>query len=267
MIYDCESATQFLHEEFERRVRKNNRYSLRAFARSLNVNAAELSQVFRGSRRLSWKSAVTVSKAMGLTPAESKHLLLLLQSEKGKKIGLDLDITEDIDLNMSPVNPADFEKLGDWYHFAILNLIETKGFEWTATHIARRLGLSSSEARLAMDTLEKAGMVQVQIVGQGQRRSKSVKAFWEVGSHIPSESIRRYHRQCLQKAIDALDDIPIDQREFRGIGFVASPDDLVKIRAEVKHFTDLLMQKFDRKGKTHVYQIQLAVFPLTKESP
>lgn len=265
MIYDCTSATQYLQEEFERRVRKNSRYSLRAFARSLNVNAAELSQVFRGSRRLSWKSAVTVSKAMGLTPAESKHLLNILQTEKGKKIGLDLVIDEQIELHSSPVNPADFEKLGDWYHFAILNLIDTKGFEWTATHIARRLGLSPSEARIAMETLERSGMVQV-LVNQGRKQGKSVKAFWEVGSQMPSESIRRYHRQCLQKAIDALDTVPMDQREYRSVGIVVGAEDLGKIRAEVKHFTDLLMQRFERKGKNHVYQIQVAVFPLTKES-
>ncbi len=265
MIYDCNTATQFLHDEFERRVRKNSRYSLRAFARSLDLNAAELSQVFRGSRRLSWKSAVRVSKAMGLTPAESKHLLMLLQNEKGRKIGLDLEIEENIELGASAVNPADFEKLGDWYHFAILNLIDTKGFEWTATHIARRLGLSPSEARIAMETLERSGMVQVQL-SQGRRQTKSAKAFWEVGSQIPSESIRRYHRQCLQKAIEALDAVPMEQREFRGLGLVAAPEDLPKIKGEIKHFTEMLMQRFDRKGKTHVYQIQLAVFPLTKES-
>lgn len=266
MIYDAVSATKYLQDEFERRVRKNSRYSLRAFARSLNVNAAELSQVFRGTRRLSWKSAIRVSKAMGLTPAESKHLMNLLQNEKGKRIGLDLVIDEQIDLNASPVDPAEFAKLGDWYHFAILNLIETKGFEWNATYIARRLGLAASEARIAMETLERSGMVQIQ-VNHGRKQGRSAKAFWEVGTQIPSESIRRYHRQCLQKAIDALDAVPMDQREYRSVGIVVGTEDLPKLKAEVKHFTDLLMQRFDRKGKNHVYQIQVAIFPLTKESP
>jgi hypothetical protein len=56
--------------EFKRRVARNPRYSLRAYARSLSLHHATLKRVIGGSRGLSPASLVRVCGRLGYTPEE-----------------------------------------------------------------------------------------------------------------------------------------------------------------------------------------------------
>lgn len=263
MIHDYESITDYLHEELHQRVQRNSRYSLRAFAKALRLNPAELSQVLKGQRKLSLNSAFKVTQAMGFTPSETKHFLLLLQKEKGRSLGLPLEFLANGPEGEAPgVSIQDFERIGDWYHFAILNLLETKNFEWSANHISLRLGITATEAKLAMRNLEKLGFVTFQ--GRG---AQSAKAHWQVGAQIPSAGIRKYHRQILEKASESLETVPVDRREFQGVGLVVKTADLKRLKTEIDQFTDMVRNKFHRPKEENVYHLEVALFPLTKESP
>src|SRR4051812_27150350 len=60
----------FLQNELLNRVRRNPRYSLRAFARMLQVESSALSKILRGKRGISTSMLVKLSKNLGLGPAE-----------------------------------------------------------------------------------------------------------------------------------------------------------------------------------------------------
>jgi transcriptional regulator with XRE-family HTH domain len=53
-----------LETEFARRRRVNPRYSLRAFARSVNLEHSTLSQLLRGKRTMTWKSIQQIARTM-----------------------------------------------------------------------------------------------------------------------------------------------------------------------------------------------------------
>lgn len=263
MVFDHDSISDYLHAELSERVERNPRYSLRAFAKALSINPAELSQVLRKQRKISLNSALKVSKALGFSPAETKHFLLLLQKEKSQSLGLPLEFWNDSGgpAEKTSLETAEFEKIGDWYHFAIINLLDTKGFRWNAQHISRRLGISATEAQLAMRNLERTGLVHLGRSGN----SSSAKANWEVSSHIPSAAIRKYHRQILEKAAHSLENVPLDEREFQGIGLVIRKSDLRRLKAEIDRFTDVVRSRFHKPKEDHVYQLEVALFPLTQD--
>jgi len=56
-----------LENEFLRRRVANPRYSLRAFARSVNVEHSTLSQLLRGKRAMTWKSIRLIAGTMRWT--------------------------------------------------------------------------------------------------------------------------------------------------------------------------------------------------------
>lgn len=261
MIFEYESISDFLHDELNQRVQRNSRYSLRAFAKALKLNPAELSQVLKGQRKLSLNSAFKVTQSMGFTPAETKHFLLLLQKEKGRSLGLPMEFLAGPEPEAPGLSTADFERVCEWYHFAILNLLETKNFEWTAAHISQRLGITLTEAKLAMRNLEKLGFVSFH--GRG---AQSAKAHWQVGAQIPSAGIRKYHRQILEKAAESLETVPVDEREFQGVGLIVRASDLKRLKTEIDQFTDMVRNKFHRPKEEQVYQLEVALFPLTKGS-
>ena len=61
-----------LSQEFARRVARNARYSLRAYARSLSLHHATLKRVIDGRRGLSPESLTRVCLKLGYTPAQVK---------------------------------------------------------------------------------------------------------------------------------------------------------------------------------------------------
>jgi transcriptional regulator with XRE-family HTH domain len=56
-----------LETEFTRRRRLNPRYSLRAFARSADIEHSTLSQLMRGKRTLTWKSIRHIASSIRWT--------------------------------------------------------------------------------------------------------------------------------------------------------------------------------------------------------
>lgn len=63
-------AADFLKRELERRQQRNERYSLRAFARDLDCDHATLSQWMRGGRPMSHEAEEHVFGRLDLAPAE-----------------------------------------------------------------------------------------------------------------------------------------------------------------------------------------------------
>jgi transcriptional regulator with XRE-family HTH domain len=68
-----------VEREFARRKRTNPRYSLRAFARSVNLEHSTLSQLLRGKRTVTWKSIGQIARTMRWTGSA-----LLQLSRRGK---------------------------------------------------------------------------------------------------------------------------------------------------------------------------------------
>ena len=73
MLFDHQTCRDFLSEEFERRVKSNPRYSLRAFANHLGLSPGELSEIFRGKRALGTRALTRVGKALGLNATENRQ--------------------------------------------------------------------------------------------------------------------------------------------------------------------------------------------------
>jgi len=63
----AERLRTILRNEFSRRRQLNPRYSLRAFARSVDLEHATLSQLIRGKRTMTWKAIRAIAARMRWT--------------------------------------------------------------------------------------------------------------------------------------------------------------------------------------------------------
>ncbi len=265
MFLEASSCRSFLSEELVRRLRANPRYSQRAFARQLGLSPGELSEILRGKRSLSFKSAFRIAKALSLSPLEIKHLVHLIQDEKSKKLG-EAELLNSVSKELSghQLTMDMFHVVSDWYCFAILNLVDCYDFRSNLAWIARRLGISRAEVQLALDRLKRLGLL------------KCRGAKWTVTQDyvispagFPSEAIRNYHRQILKKAMEALDLQQVSEREISGVGFALDPKVIPLIKKEISEFQDRIITVYSanstRKGKkTEVYQLESVFFKLTQ---
>jgi uncharacterized protein (TIGR02147 family) len=259
MILEAKSVSQFLGEELQQRLRVNPRYSQRAFARQLGLSPGELSELLRGKRGLSLRSAIKIAKTMGLNATEAKHLLELAQVDRSQRLGAsDAGFVSPLDSHGEPLTLDAFHIVSDWSCFAILNLMDCQAFKATPQWIAKRLGISAVEARLAWERLVRVGLIEkkngIWVTTQDYVLSPT---------GIPSAAIRHYHRQMLEKASEALETHPVQERDITGIGFAVDPKYLPSIRKEISDFQDRLVARFSKGKRTEVYQLEMALFRLT----
>ena len=243
-----DSTLSFLKAELARRIRTNPRYSQRSFARDLGLGTGEVSEILSGRRKISVKTIQKISTAIGLSKIESEELFLKEFSSEPSKVQ-EHQIPED-----------QFRVIADWYCLAILNLAECRNFRWDPRHISSRLGITVTEASQAVERLERVGLI-VRTKSGFKCVSDQVTAF----THVPSEAIREFHRQIIEKANAALESQKIEDREFQSLGLSIKKEDVSTIKREIDRFLTKLLTLFSNHDlKDEVYQIEVAAFRLTE---
>lgn len=250
-VFDAKSYIQFLNDELEQRINQNSSYSLRAFARDLTLSPGNLSEILKGKRPLSVKNAVKISAKLGLNKLESKVFCELPQINQTELI---------VERDSKELGLEFFKAIESWYHFAILNLLESVPNPGTVKKIATRLGINFIEAKLALDRLENLGLIRY----DGEKWVCSEERV-DTPTDIPSLSIRKYHHQMLQKASAALGEQEPKEREISGVGMAFDPKNIKAIKKDISDFQDAMIEKYSGVGKPEeVYQLEMAFFKLSK---
>lgn len=258
------TPVEFLATELKNRTQRNPRYSLRAFAHALKLSPGELSEILRGRRRLTAKTAVKISKALGLNPLEIQTLLTLVRTAESQEAAGMGDSADQ--LKARQLTADLFHLVSDWYCFSILNLADTRGFSFEPKRIARRLGISENESRIALERLERVGLIE-RIRQDGRELLQVTPDYVLSPNGIPSEAVRNFHRQILEKARVALDEQSVDEREISGVSFAIDPAELPKLKKEIHAFLDRCVEKVskqDPRKKTEVYHFETVLFRLSK---
>jgi hypothetical protein len=66
---------------YQDKLKKNSSYSLRAFARYLDLAPQVLSEIFRGKRHLPLKNVENVIEKLGISPSEAQGFRLSLKEK------------------------------------------------------------------------------------------------------------------------------------------------------------------------------------------
>lgn len=129
---------EFLNEELRQRRQRNPRYSLRMFARLVNVDASALSKILKGERPLSLPVARRILKALKVDESLKSTLLLAMHE------GSQHFPTDESYLSASPISA---EQMQHWEFYAVLSLLELPEIKTDAAYMAKRL--NSNTERIA----------------------------------------------------------------------------------------------------------------------
>lgn len=240
----------WLSQEFLRRREKNAAYSLRSFARSLSISSGALSQILARKRPLSAKSAKKICERLGYSPDVTVRFLEMTQREFCRSLApqkvrqLDLDV---------------FRLIADWYHYAILSLLETKGASSTPQWIARRLCITPVEARGALERLLRLGLLRKE-----GNHLKPQQTTLTTPHDKPSGALRKLHRQSLERAIASLEEVPVELREISLVTMAISPKKLPIAKEMIRRFRRSLTRLLEDGERTEVYNLTIQLVPVTK---
>ena len=247
-----------LQHELVRRCKINPRYSLRAFARSIDMEPSFLSKILSGKRSITPSCLIRLSSKLGVSPEEIKHY-----QENHKDISKRGTWSRE-EMSFRDVTVDHFQVIADWYHYAILELITVKTFRPSPLWIAKTLGISVPETHDAIDRLVRLGFIEVR---QNGKKWVNVSGHnTTVGHSFTATAFRQMQRQILEKALLALEEVPLEKRDQTTMTMAIDTSLLPQAKIKLKSFRRRLckfLQKNEKK-RDQVYLLSMSLFPATE---
>ena len=245
----------YLQRELIERCRKNGNYSLRSFARALQMDPSTLSQILRGRRTITRKTTVQVAERLGLDPQQLRKFTGESREAKSAQ-PQPAQSAQELTLDA-------FHIISDWYHYAIFELVTVTCFKPDSRWIAKKLGLSVSEINIAVERLFRLELLTRDAKGKWVQGSPLITT---TGNPMSAVAFRKHQAQILQKAAEALESVPIEERDNSGVTMAIHRRRIPEAKARIKKFRrelcDFLQQDADRDS---VYQLAVAFYPFTQK--
>lgn len=255
---------QILLNELDKRKQQNNSYSLRAFARDLGIAAPTLSDILKGKKGLSHKSAERIACQLRLKEHHKNLFVQSVLARHGRSVHLRNLAQDQLNLLLAQteypqIDLEKFQIISDWYYFAILELCETNTPVKSANDISRRLNLNIETVENALKALESLNLIEFK-----NEMWKQTHKDLTTPADIPSTFIRQNHLQIMKKAEESLMRDNVRDRDFSNITLALSSDQIDYAKKEIEKFCHRLSGKLNEsnQNKDRVYSLTVQLFPL-----
>lgn len=238
----------FLIQEFKHKQIKNNKYSLRSFARDLNINAGTLSLYLKRKRVPTLKIKNQILERLKV-PLVVKTKILEQKNNQEDELFNQLECDA-------------MTLITHWYFDAICELTRINEFKSDSKYIAEKLGITIDETNEAINSLLKENILKK------TTKNKLVEVAGNdsiLGNNITTEAMTRLQTQILKKALDALQSVNKISREQKSMVMAINKKDIPKVKEEIKIFHRKICKYLQRPNRSHdaVYQLVTTFFPLT----
>ena len=252
----------YLQDELVRRCKKNPKYSLRAFAKVLGLESSALSKILAGKRSVSREMLKRFAQKLALSPKDLKTFEANLSETRGRpRAGEETPINAA--LNYQQLALDHFQIISEWYHFAILELTAIEGFQPSYAWVARTLGISVSEARAAVERLERMEMLEITDDGKWIDRAGNLTNI--AAPDFSAAALRKMQTQFLAMAIDAIEGVSPELRDNTGMTMAIDRAKIPEAKKRIAKFRRELCAYLQSGKKDSVYQIGIALYPLSRD--
>ena len=247
------SFTDFLREDFVQRCRQNSGYSLRTHAKKLEVDPSALSKILRGMRRPSMNTKLKMIDKLKLSPHMRNIASELAEIPEEKQTSTE---------KLREFQEDTFNVIQDWYHYAILELVDLRDFKPSVKWIANKLAISPEETKLAIGRLCRLELLDI---SDPQNWRSHPNNFTTPNNSTTTAAKRALQKKYLQMAHACLDDVDIQYRSQCATTISIDRSKMASFKKMIKQF----IGKFEDRAnqdfcKTDVYQMVVSFYPLTK---
>ncbi len=265
----------YLKDYYQFRKESERGYSYRAFSKAAGFTSPNfLKLVIEGERNVSAQAIPQFCKALHLEGASAEYFTALVRMNQAKN-DEEKDQCFAILQKLTPhhkrrdLHSEGHRYLSHWLYPTLREMILLNDFQEDPYWISRRLlgSASPSEVSGALSFLLQEGFVR--------RDEKTGKLELEdnmvfSSDEVRSLAIRNYHRQMLECAKNALEKLPMEQREFGAITFVLPESSLEELKYRLKKFRDDLhnwaIQAASGGKGDSVVQLNIQMFPQAKRT-
>ncbi len=256
---------KMLHGEFDLRRKQNPAYSMRSFARDLDLSPSRLSEVLNDKGHLSASTLLEVGARLGIP----KNEVLAMQAAQSYKTAPENSAIKISAKNFlesfryqgqfSQLTEETYRILADWYHFAILSAMELDKYDGSVSYLARILRLNEETVTDALRRMANQGMVT--------EKDGSYQATGEIfttSNDVASEALRTSHRQNFDLAKDSLDEVNVLLRDITSATIAIDINKLPEAKKMIKEFRRNLCHFLESGDKHAVYNFNIQLHPISE---
>lgn len=238
------------------RQENNPRYSLRAYARDLNIDSSTLGQIMKGTRPVPAKNAKTMATKLGL---DEKETTLFIESINRSALSLDAIKVAPLDQRFM-LDESYYKVIAEWEHYAVLDLFELKDFIPTKDYFREKLGMTEGRTDMVVNNLLTCGLLVVEKDGTYKKAHPDIRTTEDA----KGEALNQAHLEEMDLAKEKLKTIDKADRDFSSSTFAIDPEQMDEAKTIIREFRqkmNALLQKGE--NKEDVYMLAIQFFPLT----
>ena len=260
----------FLRSYCERRSAERKGFSYAQFSEQVGLRSANyLRLVIGGERNLSADLARRFGEACGLRDDALEFFCALVAFNQGKTAEEREQHYRELQgfrrfRASHRLDGAQSAYHSEWFVPAVFELCARKDFDPDPRWIASQLlpNITLAQARTALSVLEELGLLARDASG----RLKQVETVVETPEGPLGHHIVQFHRTMMQRAAEAIDRVPRDEREIAALTLCVSEARMRELKAEVEAFRHRLAARYQGDPEPErVVQINFQLFPLSKK--
>ena len=273
-IFQYRDYRQYLRQVYTFRKKSEYGFSYRAFAKKAGLSAPNyLKLVTDGQRNLTAEMASRFAEALGLRAQHAEYFCDLVAFNQAATASKREHCYQRLKRHRAyrkafRLDAAHAAYHSEWYMPAVRELVACGGFREDPRWIARALEpkISTREAEQALKTLLLLGL----IVRNAEGRLVQNEPLLTTGDERPlGHHIATFHRAMLQRAAEALDRTPREEREIASLTLSLNAEQVQAFKQRLYQVRQELLQasleRADCGGEPdRVVQINFQMFPLAR---
>lgn len=271
-VFEYTDYRSYLIAHFEDRKRANPAWSYQAWAKKLGLkNNTSLLKIIHGKREAGPQITSRLVDYFRFNGTERQYFEDLVRLAKNRKDpALQVAIFERLQRahpkrSFEIFDDQKFRAVSHWWYYAIRQLAKLETFAGDADQVSRLL-LNSPPPREIDSAIRTLTKLELLIKDEKTARLRPSPVGISTHDDVASEALKRFHEEVLALAQRALRTIEVRKRQISGLTLTMSEEDLPRAKEFLRRMEDEFCAQFGDPpaGTRAVYQLELALFPLSK---
>lgn len=235
---------EILKDIFVQRVSNNPSYSLRAFARDLDLSVSYLSEV------------LTSKKILKATYIDQIILKLNLDENSATIFKESCIFENQGKSSLKEISKEDFNDINDPLVFALLSTFFLEDFVNDIDWISEKLRISQEKCHQLINALVEKDILDIK---DGQITRKSLN--YIVKNFSNPEKLREFHQKCLFQIDQSLTNMPSEKIHLNHLSFAINPDKISTFREKTDKYLDEIEKLMETGPQKDLYSLAVYLTP------
>lgn len=264
-----------LAEELETRKEKNSSYSIRAFARDLDISHGHFIQLLSGKKAFTFNSVEKVLNALNIKNSQADLIVKDFKVEEKIKENVKALLNSNINKSSKAIaiGANEYIPISHWSHDAIFHLLEEGALEEQMTSIELKLSFSKADIHKCLENLKTAGLISI----VNNMIQKSCDSYHMKGGACEMamdklvKSFDLSQKELFSLAMNQFNPLEDNNNQYSTQAYKVPKNQVETIKKSILSFCDsientLKLAHSDQKtlNEEHIYFFNTQFFPVTK---